>query len=125
MAEEGFGAFGLELDVAVGEGLADAFRVGLADVAHFHHGHAVDDVDGVVADDVEVEHVPLAVGRIGSATGPLLAGAMLGAGLGATQVLEVMAPLMVVAGLCAWWIGRTTRPADKLIDAEAAALANA
>jgi AAHS family 3-hydroxyphenylpropionic acid transporter len=34
----------------------------------------------------------LAVGRIGSATGPLLAGAMLGSGLGPTQVLEVMAP---------------------------------
>ena len=52
----------------------------------------------------------LAIGRIGSATGPLLAGAMLGSGLGPTQVLEVMAPLMMVAGLCAWWIGRSTKP---------------
>jgi AAHS family 3-hydroxyphenylpropionic acid transporter len=62
----------------------------------------------------------LAVGRIGSATGPLLAGAMLGAGLGATQVLEVMAPLMALAGLCAWWIGRTTAQAPDLAEAEAA-----
>ena len=51
----------------------------------------------------------LAIGRIGSATGPLLAGAMLGSGLGPTQVLEVMAPLMALAGLCAWWVGRTSR----------------
>jgi AAHS family 3-hydroxyphenylpropionic acid transporter len=62
----------------------------------------------------------LAVGRIGSATGPLLAGAMLGAGLGATQVLEVMAPLMVVAGLCAWWIGRTTPQPRTVAEAEVA-----
>ena len=62
----------------------------------------------------------LAVGRIGSATGPLLAGAILGAGLGATQVLEVMAPLMAVAGLCAWWIGRRTGKAPGFVDAEAA-----
>jgi AAHS family 3-hydroxyphenylpropionic acid transporter len=66
----------------------------------------------------------LAVGRIGSATGPLLANAMLGAGLGATQVLEVMAPLMVVAGLCAWWVGNTTRLAKPVAETEAA-LANA
>ena len=65
-----------------------------------------------------------AVGRIGSATGPLLAGAMLGSGLGPTQVLEVMAPLMIVAGLAAWWIGRTTRTAADFAEAEAA-LANA
>jgi AAHS family 3-hydroxyphenylpropionic acid transporter len=62
----------------------------------------------------------LAVGRIGSATGPLLAGAMLGSGLGPTQVLEVMAPLMALAGLCAWWIGRNTRRAPDLAEAEAA-----
>lgn len=66
----------------------------------------------------------LAIGRIGSATGPLLAGAMLGSGLGPTQVLEVMAPLMMVAGLCAWWIGRSTRQDKVLADAEIA-LANA
>ena len=66
----------------------------------------------------------LAIGRIGSATGPLLAGAMLGSGLGPTQVLEVMAPLMMVAGLCAWWIGRSTRLAKPVAETEAA-LANA
>ena len=66
----------------------------------------------------------LAIGRIGSATGPLLAGAILGAGLGATQVLEVMAPLLAVAGLCAWWIGRSTRLAKPVAETEAA-LANA
>lgn len=67
----------------------------------------------------------LAVGRIGSATGPLLAGAMLGSGLGPTQVLEVMAPLMALAGLCAWWIGRATRPVKDFAEADAAALAKA
>jgi len=66
----------------------------------------------------------LAVGRIGSATGPLLAGAMLGSHLGPTQVLEVMAPLMMVAGLCAWWIGRSTPKPQALAEAEVA-LANA
>ncbi|MFT4192977.1 MAG: MFS transporter [Comamonas sp.] len=48
----------------------------------------------------------LAVGRLGAALGPLLAGAMLGAGLQPNQVLMVMAPLMVLAGLCALWLGR-------------------
>jgi AAHS family 3-hydroxyphenylpropionic acid transporter len=66
----------------------------------------------------------LAIGRIGSATGPLLAGAMLGSGLGPTQVLEVMAPLMAVAGLCAWWVGRSTAPLKNAPVTEAA-LANA
>ena len=66
----------------------------------------------------------LAVGRIGSAAGPLLAGAMLGSGLGPTQVLEVMAPLMALAGCCAWWVGRSTAPA-KDAPATAAALAQA
>lgn len=66
----------------------------------------------------------LAVGRIGSATGPLLAGAMLGSGLGPTQVLEVMAPLMAVAGLCAWWIGRTT-PLERKAPVTKEALASA
>lgn len=62
----------------------------------------------------------LAIGRIGSATGPLLAGAMLGSGLGPTQVLEVMAPLMALAGLCAWWIGRSTHRPKNIAEAEAA-----
>ena len=66
----------------------------------------------------------VAVGRIGAATGPLLAGAMLGAGASATKVLAVMAPLMVVAGLAAWWISRTTGTTSAFAtDADAAALA--
>jgi AAHS family 3-hydroxyphenylpropionic acid transporter len=65
----------------------------------------------------------LAIGRVGAATGPLLAGAMLGSGLGPTQVLEVMAPLMVLAGVCAWWIGRSTRPAPRFAAPETAAVA--
>jgi AAHS family 3-hydroxyphenylpropionic acid transporter len=66
----------------------------------------------------------LAVGRIGSATGPLLAGAMLGAHLGPTQVLEVMAPLLLVAGACAWWVGSRTRVVKPVAETEAV-LANA
>jgi AAHS family 3-hydroxyphenylpropionic acid transporter len=65
----------------------------------------------------------LAVGRVGSATGPLLAGAMLGSGLGPTQVLEVMAPMLAIAAACAWWIGRSTQPAPKFAEADAQALA--
>jgi AAHS family 3-hydroxyphenylpropionic acid transporter len=65
----------------------------------------------------------LAIGRIGSATGPLLAGAMLGSGLGPTQVLEVMAPLMALAGVCAWWVGRRSQPVNKFAVADAATVA--
>ena len=65
----------------------------------------------------------LAVGRIGAATGPLLAGAMLSAGLPPTQVLGVMAPLMVVAGICAWWISRSTTRVAKFAEADAEAIA--
>jgi AAHS family 3-hydroxyphenylpropionic acid transporter len=64
----------------------------------------------------------LAIGRIGSATGPLLAGAMLGSGLGPTQVLEVMAPLMALAGVCAWWVGRRSQPAPRFADVDAVVL---
>jgi AAHS family 3-hydroxyphenylpropionic acid transporter len=66
-----------------------------------------------------------ALGRIGSATGPLLAGAMLGSGLGPTQVLEVMAPMLAIAGCCAWWISRTTRKVENYGEADAKALAGA
>jgi AAHS family 3-hydroxyphenylpropionic acid transporter len=67
----------------------------------------------------------VAFGRIGAAIGPLLAGAMIGAGLPATAVLSVMAPLMVVSGICVWWISRTTEKVPKFAEADAAALANA
>jgi len=66
----------------------------------------------------------VAAGRIGAATGPLLAGAILGSGAGAGTVLGVMIPLMVLAGFCAWHISRTTRPSGVFAaDADAAALA--
>ncbi len=66
----------------------------------------------------------VAAGRIGAATGPLLAGAILGSGAGAGAVLGVMIPLMVLAGFCAWHVSRTTRPSGAYAaDAEAAVLA--
>ncbi|HWA61848.1 MAG TPA: MFS transporter [Caulobacteraceae bacterium] len=65
----------------------------------------------------------VAVGRVGSATGPLMAGAMLGAGLPPAEVLGVMAPLMALAGLCAWWIGRDAQRTGSFAESEAAALA--
>jgi AAHS family 3-hydroxyphenylpropionic acid transporter len=48
----------------------------------------------------------VAAGRVGSAIGPLLAGAMLGAGAPPTRVLGLLVPMMAVAGLAAWWISR-------------------
>jgi AAHS family 3-hydroxyphenylpropionic acid transporter len=66
----------------------------------------------------------VAAGRIGAATGPLLAGAIIGSGAGPAKVLGLMVPLMVLAGLCAWHISRTTRRTDTFAtDADAAALA--
>lgn len=62
----------------------------------------------------------LAIGRLGAATGPLLAGAMLGAGLPPTHVLGVMAPLLLLAGLCAWYLGLTTAPVQKSVEPAAA-----
>jgi AAHS family 3-hydroxyphenylpropionic acid transporter len=64
----------------------------------------------------------VAAGRFGAAIGPLLAGAIMGAGAGAIGVLGVMVPLMVVAGVCAWRISRTTGPRAGLT-ADGAALA--
>lgn len=40
----------------------------------------------------------VAVGRLGSAAGPLLAGALLTAGLGPQQVLQMLVPVMLMAG---------------------------
>lgn len=54
----------------------------------------------------------VAAGRVGSSVGPLLAGAMLGAGGSATRVLAVMAPLMIVSGLAALLVSRTAARAD-------------
>jgi AAHS family 3-hydroxyphenylpropionic acid transporter len=66
----------------------------------------------------------VAVGRVGAATGPLLAGAVIGGGAGPGKVLSLMVPLVLVAGLCAWQISRTTRRAETFAgDTDAAALA--
>jgi AAHS family 3-hydroxyphenylpropionic acid transporter len=66
----------------------------------------------------------VAAGRSGAAAGPLLAGAIIGAGVGAIGVLGVMVPLMLVAGLCAWQISRTTGRAESMGDAAAALAAH-
>jgi AAHS family 3-hydroxyphenylpropionic acid transporter len=42
----------------------------------------------------------VAVGRVGSVVGPLLAGALLSQGLTATQVILVMVPAAAIAGVC-------------------------
>ena len=52
----------------------------------------------------------VAAGRFGAALGPLLAGAILGAGAGAATVLGVLVPLVILAGLCALYVNRVTRP---------------
>jgi AAHS family 3-hydroxyphenylpropionic acid transporter len=66
----------------------------------------------------------VAAGRVGAAVGPLLAGAMLGAGASASKVLGLMVPMMALAGLAAWWISRATPKTGAFAsDADAAALA--
>ena len=65
----------------------------------------------------------LAFGRLGSATGPLLAGAMLSSGRPPTDVLGVMAPMILLAGLCAWYITSTTKRVEKFAQADVEALA--
>jgi AAHS family 3-hydroxyphenylpropionic acid transporter len=44
----------------------------------------------------------LAVGRIGSILGPMLAGVMLGAGVSSAQVVQYLAPVAAVAGMAAF-----------------------
>jgi AAHS family 3-hydroxyphenylpropionic acid transporter len=56
----------------------------------------------------------VAAGRFGAALGPLLAGAILGAGAGAATVLGVLVPLVILAGLCALDVNRVTRPGRPL-----------
>jgi AAHS family 3-hydroxyphenylpropionic acid transporter len=66
----------------------------------------------------------VAAGRVGAAAGPLLAGAIIGAGAGAVGVLSLMVPLMILSGICAWHISRTTDRIHAIAtDADAAALA--
>ncbi len=54
----------------------------------------------------------VAAGRVGSSVGPLLAGAMLGAGGSATRVLAVMVPLMIVSGAAALWASHAAARTD-------------
>jgi AAHS family 3-hydroxyphenylpropionic acid transporter len=56
----------------------------------------------------------VAAGRIGAAAGPLIAGAILGAGFGPSGVLALIAALMAVAGGAAAWLslGRPTAAAS-------------
>ncbi len=70
----------------------------------------------------------VAVGRVGSAIGPLLAGAMLGAGAPPAKVLALLIPMMALSGFAAWWISRSTPPVGQVAvdgDGDAAALAMA
>jgi AAHS family 3-hydroxyphenylpropionic acid transporter len=57
----------------------------------------------------------VAVGRFGSIVGPLLAGAMLGAGASPARVLAALAPIMIVAGIAAVFIGAKTQPVGKAV----------
>jgi AAHS family 3-hydroxyphenylpropionic acid transporter len=51
----------------------------------------------------------VAVGRFGSAMGPLLAGAMLGGGASGTRVLGALVPVMIVSGVAAVFCALATR----------------
>lgn len=48
----------------------------------------------------------VAIGRLGSVAGPLVAGQVLAAGAGAAGVMLAAAPGLIVAGLCAWHLSR-------------------
>lgn len=63
----------------------------------------------------------VAFGRIGAVIGPLLAGALVGAGAAPAAVLLITVPLMIVAGACAVLVSRA--PSDAEPVAAAAALA--
>jgi len=52
----------------------------------------------------------VAVGRIGSALGPLLAGLLLGSGQGNSQVLMTLLPILACSGIAATILARRNRP---------------
>jgi len=54
----------------------------------------------------------IAVGRVGSIAGPLLAGLLLGGGISATNVVLYMAPVAAVAGIAVFALG-FVRPAEE------------
>jgi MFS transporter, AAHS family, 3-hydroxyphenylpropionic acid transporter len=51
----------------------------------------------------------VAIGRIGSIAGPLVAGMLLGSGATATNVVQYMAPVAAIAGVAAFMLGRFFR----------------
>lgn len=55
----------------------------------------------------------VAVGRMGSAIGPLLAGAMLGGGASPARVLGALVPIMIVAGLAAAFVSARAERTDR------------
>jgi AAHS family 3-hydroxyphenylpropionic acid transporter len=63
----------------------------------------------------------VAVGRLGSALGPLLAGALLGSGNPPQVVLMVLIPIIIVAGIGAFAVAMLMGPAGRLRPSEAAA----
>ena len=54
----------------------------------------------------------VAVGRVGSIVGPVLAGALLGGGMTATNVVQYMAPVAAIAAVCVLALSFCRRPAD-------------
>jgi AAHS family 3-hydroxyphenylpropionic acid transporter len=53
----------------------------------------------------------VAVGRIGSIIGPLLAGVLLGGGMSASGVVQYMVPVAAVAGAAVFALSFCRRPA--------------
>jgi AAHS family 3-hydroxyphenylpropionic acid transporter len=51
----------------------------------------------------------VAVGRVGSIVGPLLAGVLLGSGIGASGVVAYLIPVAVVAGVAVFWLSLLRR----------------
>jgi MFS transporter, AAHS family, 3-hydroxyphenylpropionic acid transporter len=54
----------------------------------------------------------VAVGRLGSIVGPVLAGVLLGGGASATNVVQYMAPVAAVAAIAVFALGFCQRPVD-------------
>jgi AAHS family 3-hydroxyphenylpropionic acid transporter len=52
----------------------------------------------------------IAVGRIGSILGPMLAGILLGAGVSSAHVVQYLAPVAAVAGMAAFALSFLPRP---------------
>lgn len=64
----------------------------------------------------------MAVGRFGSAAGPLLAGFFVGIGQTPTQVIATMLPIIGIAGAAAAFVGWSTQR-HPVVEAKVAAVA--